>query len=85
MVRVAYGSVMAGTGDERLGARLRDLRLESGLALKAIAKRADVSIAYLSEIERGRKLPAIDVLARIADALDTSVVELLRGLRPYDG
>lgn len=49
-----------------------------------IAKRADISIAYLSEVERGRKLPAIDVLARIAEALDTSLVELLRGIHPYD-
>ena len=73
-----------GTGDPRLGARLRDLRLKSGVALKVIAKRADISIAYLSEVERGRKLPAIDVLARIADALDTSVVEILKGLGPYD-
>jgi transcriptional regulator with XRE-family HTH domain len=73
-----------GTGDPQLGARLRDLRLEGGVALKVIAKRADISIAYLSEVERGRKLPAIDVLARIADALDTSLVELLRGIHPYD-
>ena len=75
---------MEGTGDVRLGARLRDLRLEQGVALKVIAKRAEISLAYLSEVERGRKLPAIDVLARIADALNTSVVELLRGIRPYD-
>ena len=75
---------MNGTGDARLGTRLRDLRLEQGVALKVIAKRAEISLAYLSEVERGRKLPAIDVLARIADALNTSVVELLRGIRPYD-
>jgi len=54
------------------------------MALKVIAKQAEISIAYLSEVERGRKLPSIDVLARITDALETSVVETLKGLRPYD-
>lgn len=73
-----------GTGDPQLGARLRELRLQRDVALKVIAKQAEISIAYLSEVERGRKLPSIDVLARIADALETSVVETLKGLRPYD-
>lgn len=75
---------MASTGDADLGARLRALRVEQGVALKVVAKKADVSVPYLSEVERGRKLPALDVLARIAAALNTNVPALLRGLRPYD-
>jgi len=63
---------------------LRALRVEQGVALKVVAKSADVSVPYLSEVERGRKLPALDVLARIAAALNTNVPALLRGLRPYD-
>lgn len=75
---------MQGTGDPRLGARLRELRLQRGVALKVIAKQAEISIAYLSEVERGRKLPALDVLTRIATALNATVPELLTGLHPYD-
>lgn len=75
---------MASTGDANLGARLRDLRLQQGHPLKVVAKNADVSLPYLSEVERGRKLPALDVLARIATALDTTVPELLTGLHPYN-
>jgi transcriptional regulator with XRE-family HTH domain len=79
-----YGGPVAPTGDADLGARLRALRQSQGVALKVVAKRAAVSVAYLSEVERGRKLPALDVLARIATALGTTVPSLLRGLRPYD-
>ena len=75
---------MPATGDPNLGARIRTLRHTQGHALKVVAKRADISIPYLSEVERGRRLPSLDVLARITTALDTTIPELLTGLAPYD-
>lgn len=54
------------------------------MKLRALATRSDVSLPYLSEIERGAKLPSLDVLARIAVALDTTVVAMLKGVPPYD-
>ncbi len=71
-------------GRENLGRRLRELRLERGLTLRATAEAAGMSLPYLSEIERGRKLPSLDVLERLAEALGLGVINVLRGVAPYD-
>jgi transcriptional regulator with XRE-family HTH domain len=60
-----------------LGARLRAARLGGGLSLDAVAGRAGVSRSMLSAVERGRKVPTVLVLDRIATALDTSIARLL--------
>ena len=72
------------TGDRELGARLRELRCEKGLKLAVIANRSGVSLAYVSEVERGRKLPSLDVLSRIAGALEMSVSDVLQGVDSYN-
>ena len=72
------------TGNASLGARLRELRQEKGLKLAALANQSGVSLAYVSEVERGRKLPSLEVLDRLAGALGLSVLEVLDGVAPYD-
>ena len=72
------------TGDRELGARLRELRNEKGLKLAVIADRSGVSLAYVSEVERGRKLPSLDILSRLAGALEMSVSDVLRGVESYN-
>jgi len=69
---------------QTLGERLRQLRHDRGWKLATAAQRSGVSLAYLSEVERGRKLPSMDVLARIAGAYGMSVVSLLKGVERYD-
>lgn len=59
-----------------LGARLRDLRHDCDLTLVEAAERAGVSPQYLSEIERGRKDPSSEIVAAVAGALGSSVLEL---------
>lgn len=71
-------------GRENLGRRLRELRLERGLTLRATAEAAGMSLPYLSEIERGRKLPSLDLLHHLAAALGLSTVQILEGVAPYD-
>lgn len=51
------------------GSRIQEIRLTKGLSLRALAKRADVSVAYLSKLERGEANPTVGLLKRIADAL----------------
>jgi transcriptional regulator with XRE-family HTH domain len=72
------------SGNEALGARLRELRKEKGLKLVALANKSGVSLAYVSEVERGRKLPSLEVLDRLAGALGLSVLDVLHGVEPYD-
>jgi transcriptional regulator with XRE-family HTH domain len=59
-----------------LGDHLRRLRHERGETLGETATRAGVSPQYLSEMERGRKEPSSEMIAAVAGALDTTLVDL---------
>ena len=71
------------SGNAALGARLRELRKEKGLKLAALANKSGVSLAYVSEVERGKKLPSLEVLDRLAGALGLSVLNVLDGVEPF--
>lgn len=63
---------------QELGDVLRDVRLQKGHTLRQVASRASVALGYLSEIERGQKEASSEILASVADALDTPVYAILR-------
>ncbi len=60
-----------------LGKQLRAERLRRGLTLKEIEARAQVSRAYVSEVERGAASPSLGCMTRIARALDLDPAALL--------
>lgn len=60
-----------------LGEKLRLLREQKGWTLSEFAKKATVSVSYLSEIERGNVYPAIDTLKKIAQVLEVSLQDLV--------
>ena len=59
-----------------VGDELRGIRHDRGETLTETAKRAGVSPQYLSEMERGLKEPSSEMLAAVAGALDTRLVDL---------
>jgi len=59
-----------------LGRRLRVLRQEQQETLSETASRAGISPQYLSEIERGRKEPSSEMIAALAGALGTTLIDL---------
>lgn len=59
-----------------LGQRLRLIRLRERETLTETAFRAGISPQYLSEIERGRKEPSSEMIAAVAGALGTTLVDL---------
>jgi transcriptional regulator with XRE-family HTH domain len=61
---------------EVLGSRLRALRAARDETLAQTADRAGISPQYLSEIERGRKEPSSEMIAALAGALDTTLIDL---------
>jgi transcriptional regulator with XRE-family HTH domain len=61
-----------------IGAALRRIRLDDGRTLREVSHAANISMPYLSEIERGRKEPSSEILAGICTALGMSLVELLQ-------
>lgn len=59
-----------------LGDQLRRRRHHREETLTETAEKAGVSPQYLSEVERGLKEPSSEMIAAIAGALDTSLIEL---------
>jgi transcriptional regulator with XRE-family HTH domain len=62
-----------------LGKNIKFLRSKRSFTQASLAEKADISIIYLSSIERGTKYPKPDILARIAKALEVEVFELFKG------
>mgnify|MGYP003382428522 CR=1 FL=1 len=65
--------------------RLRARRKELGLTLKDVAKRCDLSFSFISQIERGMTMPSITTLFQLAQALETTVGQLLNKPGPVGG
>jgi transcriptional regulator with XRE-family HTH domain len=63
-----------------IGQRLREKRKEKELTLKQLAEAADLSVTYLSDVERDRTRPSIKTLMRIAEHLGVTTADLLRGV-----
>ena len=55
-----------------LGTRIRILRKQRKWTLQELAKKAELSLSYLGMIEKGDKDGSIDVVNRIAEALDVA-------------
>jgi transcriptional regulator with XRE-family HTH domain len=65
-----------------LGARVRELRHERGLTLKALGHSAGLSHPFLSQLERGLARPSVSSVERIATALNVPVGALWTATRP---
>jgi transcriptional regulator with XRE-family HTH domain len=72
------------TGDQQqdlapvVGANLRRLRMRRGLSLEKLSRRSGVSRAMLGQIELGQSAPTINVLWKIARALDVTFATLIQ-------
>lgn len=66
-----------------VGARIKELRNQKKMSQVQLAERAESQDTYIGEIERGSRNISLKMLAKIADALEVSVVELLdfRGIK----
>lgn len=62
---------------EEIGDVLRDFRLQKGRTLRQVAGEASVALGYLSEVERGQKEASSEILASVAEALDTPLSIIL--------
>lgn len=62
---------------ELLGDILRRKRSERGRTLREVADDARMSLAYVSEVERGRKEPSSEILNALCGALDITILDLV--------
>lgn len=67
---------MAGIDVSGLGSFIRDQRDQAQMSLRQLAKAAEVSNPYLSQVERGLRKPSAEILSRIAQGLRISAESL---------
>jgi len=70
--------------DIEVGQRLRDLRHKKSLSLETVAARTELSVGFLSQIERGLSSPSLRALVTLADVLGVGVAALF-GTGGHDG
>lgn len=61
-----------------VGVNLRRLRMRRGLSLEKLAQKSGVSRAMLGQIELGQSAPTVNVLWKIARALDVTFATLIQ-------
>ena len=59
------------------GERLRELREKQALTLRSLADLADMSYTYISDMERGLRVPTLTTIIRLAVALECKVTDLV--------
>lgn len=64
----------------KLGERLRLIRKEKKLTLKDLGELADLSVPYLSGMERGVVNPSVETLQKVAKAYNMTVQDLFSGV-----
>lgn len=60
-----------------LGRRIRSLRQKQGLTQEILAESAGISGKYLGEVERGEMNVSIQVIRKLADALNVQLIDLV--------
>ena len=67
-----------------IGKRIARRRKELGLKQSEVEEKADLGYKYLSNIERSISIPSVEVIMRLAVALDTTPDEFLFGTLSHD-
>ena len=62
---------------DALGETLRDARTRQNRTLRDVSTAANVSLGYLSEVERGRKEASSELLSAICGALEVPLARVL--------
>jgi transcriptional regulator with XRE-family HTH domain len=67
------------------GDRVRDSRLNLGLSQEALALDAGINRSYIASLEAGQRNPSLEMMARVAIALQIDLADLVAGLQEIDG
>lgn len=61
---------------EQLGGVMRDIRTSKAMTLGDVTKGARISVAHLSELERGRTEPSSEIIRTLADFYNISQADI---------
>ena len=67
-----------------IGFRIRSARKEVGLTQEALAEKLDVTVGYISQIERGITKPNLEMIASIASVLGMEFAYFVTGVSTDD-
>ncbi|WP_417898787.1 XRE family transcriptional regulator [Bacillus haimaensis] len=59
--------------------KIKELRIKNNITLKQLSEKTDLSVSFLSQIERGTSSLAINSLKKIADAFDVNITYFFEG------
>jgi ribosome-binding protein aMBF1 (putative translation factor) len=80
-VRLPRGSMTMATTSTTVGLRfgvaVRQLREKRGWSQERLANRAELNRSYMGEIERATAMPSLATAAKLADALEVPLSELI--------
>jgi transcriptional regulator with XRE-family HTH domain len=63
---------------KRFGEKLYQLRNKRGLTLTDLGKMLDVHNTFVSQLEKGRRVPNAEMILKIADIFDVTTDQLMR-------
>lgn len=63
---------------EKLGLKIKELRLKKGWSQEKLALESNLDRTYLPSIEKGERNVSVTVIEKIANALNIEVSELLK-------
>ena len=75
----ANGNALGEIDGQRLGARIRALRLAAGLTQAELARRTGIHRPNIARVEAGRHTPSLETLARLAAAIGVPTTRVLTG------
>jgi transcriptional regulator with XRE-family HTH domain len=61
------------------GQRLRELRVQQALTLRALGERSGIGYDTINKLELGRRPAHASTIRKLADALDVEPKELMKG------
>lgn len=62
----------------RFGEKLYQLRIRRGLTLTELGNLLSVHNTFVSQLEKGRKVPNAEMILRVADTFDVNTDQLMR-------
>ena len=65
----------------KISDRLKALRKQHSLKLREISKQTDLSISYISDIERGRTMPSLETCGKLAAYYGMTISKFLEGVK----
>ena len=69
------------TINKQLGYRIRYLRQQKGMSIEALALEAEINRNYLGDLERGMRNPTIEIINKVAKALEIDLAVLFEGIK----